>query len=307
MEEQSDGPIRVDNITFDCPCFIYIVGLMENGKTYFVFNGLAKKALDEGFQVHYVVNSGFAIESPLAEQAIKYKKKVFIHPTKTIGEEPMNKLKALLSENEAKKLLIVDNFTYSLTQNFLDFVTYCRKFNTTTVFISHSLFASAKISPRLRENVGFWVFFYNPRKNAYKKILDTDEALAAFHDNIQAQSFRFMVYDPARDKYAIGKLPEYEINLNVRDQTQKGKVAKALKELGNEILDESKTVASTQPEIRPTFSEIRPTFSQVVPKKRGSKKVVDLSEPPAKRICAPPMENVYAIDPFAGQKKKWGI
>lgn len=289
MEEHNDGPIQVENITFDCPCFIYIVGLMENGKTFFVYNGLAKKALEEGFEIHYVVNSGFDIEAPLAEQVLKHKKKVFIHPTKSIGEEPMNKLKAQLAENERKKMVIVDNFTYSLTANFLDFVTFCRKYNATTVFISHSLFANAKISPRLRENVGYWVFFYNPRKNAYKKILDTDEALQVFHDNIQSQSFKFMVYDPARDRYAIGKLPDYQINLNVRDQTQKGKVAKALKELNNESLP--------RPVQQTNKNEGTMGFA------KGSRGSAKGSQGFAKFV----EPNSVNIDPFAAQKKKFGL
>lgn len=302
-DSEEEGLIRVDNIPLQCPSFIYVVALSNNGKTYFIYEGLAKKALEEGFEIHYVVNSRFDIEVPIAEQAIANKGKVFIYPCKNIQAETFDKLMVEISKNDDKKLVVIDNFTYSTSLPMLDYITICRKFNSTSVFLSHTIFANQKISPRLRESVGTWILGYCPRADEYKMVLDSKDALRVFRKNIKAQSYKFMIYEPAYHKYAIAKLPEYKIELKVTDQRQKGKVAKALKVLEKELLEGSKTVASTQPDIRP----------QVVPKKRGRKKVVDLSEPPAKRICGnksalfPPMENVYAIDPFAGQKKKWGI
>ena len=141
-------------------------------------------------------------------------------------------------------------------------------------------------------------------------VLDSKDALRVFRKNIKAQSYKFMIYEPAYHKYAIAKLPEYKIELKVTDQRPKGKVAKALKELGKEMLEGSKTVASTYP-------DIRPTFPQVVPKKRGRTKIVDLSEPPSKRArkknqpevvdSVVPEPTVYAIDPFAAQRKKYNL
>ena len=80
------------------------------------------KALEEKFDVHYVVNNRFEIEKPLAQQALKHKG-VFIHPASDIEQGTMNNLKKIISKNDHKKVVIVDNFTYQLSLDFLSWVT----------------------------------------------------------------------------------------------------------------------------------------------------------------------------------------
>ncbi len=220
---------QIKHVTFSLPGFIYLVGQSNQGKTYFVFNGIIPEALTKGYDIHWVVNKAFDVEKPLAKQALEYPN-VFIHRAKNLDGETMRNLINIIRSNENKKLVIIDNFTYGITPEFLDYTTFARKFNASTIFISHTLFANNKISPRLRELVSYFIFFYLPMSNSYRRILD-DEMFETYQEQIESKSYKFLIVDLNNSHYSIGKLPEYTINIITKDQRQRGKLGEALREL----------------------------------------------------------------------------
>jgi hypothetical protein len=216
-------------ITFQFPAFIYLCGQSNNGKTYFVSNGLIPKCLEAGFQIHWVVNKAFDIEKDLAQQALD-SDKIFIHRAKDLSKSTIDNLLKVIKANDKKKLVIVDNFTYEITLEFLDYITFARKYNASTLFISHTLFANSKISPRLRELVSYFIFFYMPISDSYKKILD-NQMFDVYRDEIGSFSYKFLIIDLPNSVYSIGKLPEYPLKIKVKDQRQTGKLAEAIRSL----------------------------------------------------------------------------
>jgi hypothetical protein len=207
---------QIDNMVFKAPFFMYLVGKSDQGKTYWIFNGLLPQAFKEKYEIHWVVPKTFMVEAPIAEQALKHKD-YYIHPTKDLGKETMTNLLRIIRKNENKKLVIIDNFTFGVTDALLDVTTYSRKYNASIVFIGHSLFANSKISPRLREMVSYFVFTYMPIPNTYKKFFG-DELFEIYKREITSKSYKFMILDLGRGLYSIGKLPDYKITLETNDQ-----------------------------------------------------------------------------------------
>jgi len=228
---------EVKEIIFDLPAFLYIVGKSDQGKTYYIYSGIVPEAMKHKFDIHYVVNNAFPVEEPLAKQALSHDN-VFIHPSKDLNEKSMKNLIGIIRQNDRKKLVIIDNFTYGITGDFLDFITFARKYNTSVIFISHTVFASRAISPRLREVVSYFIFFYMDMGESYKKILNK-EMSEIYRDEITSKSYKFLTYDLARGIYSVGKLPEYKIKLKVTDQFKGSKLSKALRELGESSVTET--------------------------------------------------------------------
>lgn len=225
---------KVNNIKFNLPSFTIVAGQSNQGKSYFIFEGVIPKLVELGFEIHWVVNNGFDVEIPIAKQALQYDK-YFIHPTSSLNRTSIDNLIEIIRSNDDKKIVIFDNFTYGITGEFLDYVTYARKYNASTIFITHTLFANNKISPRLRELVSYYVFFYLPTSTSYKKIIG-DEFYEVYEDNIESKSYKFMIIDPSASQYTIGKLPEYELKFKVVDQGQatgfrSGKILEALRQI----------------------------------------------------------------------------
>ena len=218
----------IEKIDWMLPSFTLIAGMPNQGKTYFTRH-LVDHLLKMKFDIYYVVNSAFEVEKDLAEQAIKHKR-VFILRAKDLEGNTLNNIKKMLRENDNPKLLIFDNFTYQLSLPFLNFTTFARKYNASVVFITHTLFADAKIAPRLREAVNYFIFFYLPISNSYKRILD-DELFEIYKDNIHSKSYMFLLLDLRNSGYIIDKIPHFKFDFEVIDQKQKGEVAKALKEM----------------------------------------------------------------------------
>jgi hypothetical protein len=238
---------RVENITFNLPGFIMVAGQSNQGKTYFIYKGMIAKALEEGFHIHWVVNNGFDVEEPLAKQALKHKN-IYIHPASDLSYRTMQNLIKIISSNSIKKLVIFDNFTYGITSEFLNLITYARKYNASTVFLTHTLFASKDISPRLRELISYYVFFYIPLQDStsYKRILGED-LYETYSDEIESKSYKFLILDPSANEYVISKLPDYEIKFKVTDQTQQGKVADALRQITIDRFEQNLATLATNP------------------------------------------------------------
>lgn len=219
---------QLDKIDWLIPSFTLIAGQPNQGKTYFTRH-LVDELLKKKFEIYYVVNSAFEVEKELAEQAIKHKN-VFIVRAKDLEQNTLLGLKKLIRQNDKPKLVIVDNFTYQLSLPFLNWCTFARKYNASVIFISHTLFANEKISPRLREAVNYFIFFYLPASDSYKRILKND-LYDIYQDNIQSRSFKFMILDLRNSGYLIDKLPHFQFHFDIIDQKQTGEVAKALKEM----------------------------------------------------------------------------
>jgi len=259
-----------------------IAGKSNEGKTFFVTNGLVKEALKNNMCVRYVVNNRHDVETDLAQQALKHKD-IFVHPAKDLGKDTLKNLINIIKEHDQKTLIIYDNFTYSITPEFLDFCTIARKYNCSTVFITHTLYANAKISPRLREQVGYFVFFYLPASKTYKMILQ-DGLYETYKDEITPKSYKFMIIDYPNSVYSIGKLPDYKIDFKITDQKQTGKLASALKEINDNThsLLEGTQKQTTQPRGLPVIDglsvQLEPNKLQPKSKPRGKRNL------PYKRI-----------------------
>jgi hypothetical protein len=188
---------------------MYVVGMSENGKTYFV-NELVRDALKKHFKILYVVNKAFDIEEDI-DKLFQKNKNVYILKCSNLEKGTIDFIKKSFVSDE-KKLIIVDNFTYSLSLAFLDLITFIRKYNASMVFISHTFYASPKISPRLRELLRYIVLFYMPKKvknDNLKMILDED-LLDKYREEVTYLSYKFMLIDNASSMYLISKIPEFK-------------------------------------------------------------------------------------------------
>lgn len=220
-----------EHITFRSPFFGIIVGKPNEGKSTFI-NALVDE-MPKKAKIIYVVNSNFKIEPEILERA-KDNKNIFIFKAKDLSKTTLDTIiESLKSKNQ--KLIIVDNFTYQLSLSFLDFTTYSRKYNASTIFIGHTLFASPKISPRLREAVSYIVFFYLPESKSYKFYLGED-LYNVYREEITHESYKFLLWDVGESEYTIGKIPEYQLKLTHNDQFKPSKGSKIQEQL--ERLDE---------------------------------------------------------------------
>ena len=201
--------MEINNINFRHPFFMYIIGKSEAGKTYFV-NNVVDDALKKKFKVVYIVNKAFPVEKEIEERQEKHKN-VYIIETGNLEKPTIDFITSSMTTNK-RKLLIFDNFTYSLTLPFLNFTTFSRKYNASVVLIAHSLFASKIISPRLRELVSYFVLFYMPDVESVERILTTRQA-ELFEEHIKFRTFKFLLIDNANSTYLISKLPEFKVNL----------------------------------------------------------------------------------------------
>lgn len=201
--------MEVNDIQFRHPCFIYIIGKSEAGKTFFI-NHVVDDAMKKKFKVVYIVNKAFPVEEEIDEKCEK-NKNVFIIQTSNLEQPTMDFITKSMTSDK-KKLLIFDNFTFGLTLPFLDFTTFSRKYNASVVFIGHSLYSSKTISPRLRELVSYFVLFYLPDVDAIKRIL-TKKQIELFEEHIKFRSFKFLLIDNANSTYLISKIPEFRPTL----------------------------------------------------------------------------------------------
>lgn len=209
--------MEVKNITWTHPNFTYIIGRSNTGKTYFT-NHLVKEALKKKFKVVYVVNSAFDVEDEIQELCEK-NKNVYVVKCRDLKKPTIDFLTNAM-KSDSRKIIIVDNFSYSLTLEFLDFTTFSRKYNASVVFIAHSLFSNKTISPRLRELVSYFILFYLPKNNNMKMILD-DEMLKIYQRDIGFRTFKFLFIDQANSEYLVSKLPEYNFKIEWIEQKKK--------------------------------------------------------------------------------------
>lgn len=218
----------LDHIDWMLPSTTLVTGLSNQGKTYFVRN-MVDHLIKKKFEIYYVVNSDFKVEKDLGKQVIDYEN-VYVLIAKDLGASTLNNIKKLIRKNEKPKLLIFDNFTYDLSYPFLNYTTFSRKYNASTVFITHNLFADPNISPKLRTTVNYFIFFYLPISASYKRILN-DEMYDIYVNNIKSRSYKFLFLDLKESGYLIDKIPHFKFNFDIIDQEEKGEIAKALKEM----------------------------------------------------------------------------
>lgn len=201
--------MEVSDIKFRHPFpFMYIVGMSENGKTYFV-NEVVRDALKKKFKILYVVNKAFEVEEDI-EKLFTKNKNVYILKCSDLESGTINFIKKSMVSEE-RKLIIVDNFTYGLTWAFLDLITFIRKYNASIIFISHTFYASPKISPRLRELLRYIVLFYMPdKKNDNLKMIVDDDLYEKYRKEVTYLSYKFMLIDNTASQYLVSKLPEFK-------------------------------------------------------------------------------------------------
>lgn len=197
--------MEVKDIQFRHPCFIYIVGKSEAGKTFFV-NELVRNTLKSKFKIVYIVNDSFEVEKPII-QLMEKNEKVFVIKCKDLSYRTMDFLTKSITSKD-KKLLIIDNFTYSLTPEMLEFTTYSRKYNASVAFIGHSFFSNRTISPRLRELVSYFILFYLPTVENLNRIMP-QKLIETFEREITFRSFRFLLIDQSNSTWLVSKLPEF--------------------------------------------------------------------------------------------------
>jgi hypothetical protein len=198
---------------------MYIVGMSENGKTYWT-NELVRDALKKKFKILYVVNKAFDVE-PEIQKLFENNKNVFIISAGDLEKPTIDVIEKTLV-SKSRKIIIVDNFTYSISLAFLNLVTFVRKYNASIIFISHTFFASRSVSPRLREVLRYLILFYMPpkaRNDNLKMILDED-LLEKYRKEVTYLSYKFMAVDTASSFFVISKLPEFKINI-VFDKSKK--------------------------------------------------------------------------------------
>lgn len=223
--------LYTNHITFQSPFSMMVIGHSNNGKTFYINNLV--DTLPKKVKIVYIVNSNFDIEPEILERAEK-NDKIFIIKAPDLSIKTINFLvKSLTSKDQ--KLLIFDNFTYQLSLPLLNFFTYSRKYNASSIFICHTLHASKTISPRLKETVNYIVFFYLPNPNpvSYKQFLGV-ELYNTYISEITHKSYKFLIWDIGESEYSIGKLPEYKLKLVHKDQFNdptKKKGMKILKQL----------------------------------------------------------------------------
>lgn len=206
---------QVPNITFTTPFFTYVVGKSREGKTYFINELVDNMPNQRTTKIVYIVNKNFDIEPEILEK-LKSNKNIYIIKTADIGQETIDFLTKSMKSKQPK-LLIFDNFTYQLSLAFLNFTTFSRKYNASVIFISHTLFASKTISPRLKECVSYFVFFWMPDSSGYKRLLP-ESLYNIYLREITHASYKFLIYDIQESEYAIGRLPEYKINVKHVDE-----------------------------------------------------------------------------------------
>lgn len=222
--------MEVNSIKFRHPSFTYIVGKSETGKTYFI-NEFVKVALKNKFKIVYLVNSAFDVE-PEIEKLVEKNKNVFVIKSKDLSQRTIDFLIQSFKSKD-KKIVIADNFTFSLTLAWLDFVTFARKYNCSTVFIGHSLFASKTISPRLREVVSYFIFFYLPFIKNLRIVMDED-LLEVYQKEVGFRTFKFLLIDQTNGTWLVSKLPEFKIEIVWDKEKKKEGEKKKLTQFGEE-------------------------------------------------------------------------
>jgi hypothetical protein len=227
------------SITLELPAFTIVAGQSKQGKTYFVFQSVIPEALKHGYEIHWIVNKHFMVEPPIAQQALKHED-YYIHVTGDLGRETISKMIKRIKETETKKLILIDNFSFDRKQGveFLNFVTFARKYNASVMFLGHSLFNDPKIAPRLREMVMYMFLFFIPMNDSYKKILG-ESKFQTYLTNIQARRYKFLFFDLSGGDALIGKYPGVKLTIKTDDQF-KGldrKMVDALKKINEEMDD----------------------------------------------------------------------
>lgn len=250
------------DIPLTTPGFVYVIGKPNEGKTFFTM-GVIEEAVKDKFSIHMIVNNRFPIEPAVAEQALKHKN-YFIHPTPSLEPEHLNNLLKILKENEKPKLVIIDNFTYSLNLDVLDWFTYARKYNATVIFISHTIYANQKVSPRLREMVTTYVLFYIAEPKAFKKILEPD-VWELYKNQVTSKSFKFLFYSLSKGEYTVGKLPQFKITIENEDQFKNlnPKFVKALKKI-NDLINPEDTYKDKKSKATPVASIDKPSDTMLI-------------------------------------------
>lgn len=220
---------RDDDIKFMIPSFSMCLGQPNQGKTYFTRH-LVEILLKKGFEIYYVVNRAFTVEEELGEQAVD-EENVYILKAKDLSEQTLDNIIAKLTKNDKPKLVIYDNFTYQISKPFLNMCTFARKYNASTLFISHTIFADAKIGPRIREAVNYFIFFYIPKSDSYRKFIGKEMYDEVYLPEIKSREFRFLLIDLKDSKYTVNKLPEFKFNFEIIDQAPKTEVGKMLRDM----------------------------------------------------------------------------
>lgn len=192
--------MEINKIEFSHPFFAYVVGKSNTGKTYFT-NNLVDQALKKKFKIVYIVNDAFDLESGIINKLQK-SNNVYVIKCTNLESETIDKIKEMTNTNSLK-LLIFDNFSYGITLAYLDYITYARKYNSSIIFISHTIFASPRISPRLREITSYFILFYLPGgESKYKFIIDEHE-IEQYKKHVKYRNFKKLIVDNLNGTYML--------------------------------------------------------------------------------------------------------
>lgn len=226
----------VDNITFELPKFCMLAGASDQGKTYWLYEGFLKPLLAKKYQIHWVINDRFPIEEKVAKEALDHDN-VFIHPAHDLSQSVVNNLIKILRSNDKCKIVLIDNFTHDVSHSLLELSTYIRKYNASLVLITHSFFAVKDKSTRIRDFVGYYVLFWMKQNatNANLQHVIGKDLYELYREEITDRSFKFMIVGD--NEFTIGKLPDYTIKTNFRDQVEKSDIGKACRVINDEMLD----------------------------------------------------------------------
>lgn len=203
------------------PWSAMVCGVTGSGKTVFL-SKIINETIKKKWFTLYITCQGYRIEEE--KQITKIREDIL--KSQEGKAEPSNGIKAALVIAQAPNMkssvidriikllntlprtqpkhLIFDNFTYDLSEDLLNLLTYNRKLNTSVTILMHDLFSNPRLGPRLRGSLKYSVLFYlGSNINNLRFFLTTSEMIDMYLTNVQYKNFKKLIWKNQENKACI--------------------------------------------------------------------------------------------------------
>lgn len=223
------------------PWSAMICGVTGSGKTVFLSKIISETIRKKWFTI-YVTCQGYDVSEE--RQIVELREKVLraeedkdietdeIKPGLIIAQAPnmggpvISKLLSLIKTLPVTqpKHLIFDNFTYDLSADLLDLLTFNRKLNTSVSVLMHDLFSNPRLGPRLRGSLKYSVIFYlGSNVSNLRYFFTSDEMRNEYLDNVHYRNFKKLIWKNQENKACIAS-PDFIPKIGIdKDLIPKGK------------------------------------------------------------------------------------
>jgi GTPase SAR1 family protein len=229
---------NTDIIEIKVPTNLFLVGDSGSGKTSFSMSILKEFLKHQKSCVLYVnkQRAGYDQEDKIKGLWTDNKSKVLLFQTDDLENALIESIFPIVKNDlspETRKMLVIDNFSDSLSKTILDYLTYSRKMNVSVMYICHQFKMDEKLSARFRSCFSLIFAFYVGTSIESLRHYIPPPALDRYMTDIRKGNYKKLMFSSATGNFTF--LDAGHIKFKITQDTSKFNVKlanqKPLKEI----------------------------------------------------------------------------